>query len=266
MRISSGPERFLPVSCVRTGLAHLVRLVVDRELVRTRCDALLSERVPERASVRDPALSARLGARVPDRLRWVRARAGDALPGVVQERGVGWAVRRAHVFVCGRVERLCSCLAGGHAVLLIGFQSVAVRAGWRIQADLFAGALELDSVALEAGDAGDVIIVQDCALLALAAVVDDLLVRSALEEALRAVHAHDHQSFSTDIYEIDPSFARRRCARSVTHFKTGRARALFAIRVFAIRSLELELATLFDADLTGNRFQSASGRTIICTI
>ena len=151
-------------------------------------------------------------------------------------------------------------------MLLIGVQSVAVRAGWRIQADLFAGALELDSVAFEACDALLARFVLHSALLALAAVVDDLLVRSALEEALRAVHAHDHQSFSTDIYEIDPSFARRRCARSVTHFKTGRARALFAIRVFVIRSLELELTALFDADLTGNRFQSASGRTIICTI
>ena len=151
-------------------------------------------------------------------------------------------------------------------MLLVSEKREALRACLCVEEGLFTGALELDSVTLEAGDTLCACLVLYCALLALAAVVDDLLVRSALEEALRAVHAHDHQSFSTDIYEIDPSFARRRCARSVTHFKTGRARALFAIRVFAIRSLELELATLFDADLTGNRFQSASGRTIICTI
>ena len=192
MRISSGPERLLPVSCVRAGLAHIVRFVVDRKLIRTRCDTLLSERVPERAPVRSPALSARLGARVPDRLRWVRARAGDAFAGVVQERGVCRAVRQTYLFVRGLVKCLYAGLAGGHTVLLVGFQGITVRARLCVKAGLFTGVFELDSVTLETGDALRASLVLDCALLALAAVVDDLLVRSALEDTGLAVHAHDH--------------------------------------------------------------------------
>ena len=160
----------------------------------------------------------------------------------VEERSAGRALWDANILARCLVERAFLALTVQHAALSVRFQGCVLQALVRVYASFNANTNEPNSETRATCNASITVLVHYRAFLALAAVINDFLVRSALKDARFSIVTYDHARRSARAHELSPALAFWRRTFPIARFQTSHARAPFAIR-------GLELTALLDADL-----------------